>query len=663
MRHAVERLQAAALPEPASAVCRPTGLSEQVLAALHGAREHVGGQAVAIKPQQAEDGAGAAADHVELLVRRNQIVAEQLRRRVRVCEQIVVVQAFRHRGERIDDRAETRCAAHAQCDAPCAPRCRPLSILRRCATAASASSPRRLASRDRRMRGEKQRDAAHAVVEIGAETARAGQASESPSQSRPIQAAAGPRADGVARQLRRRSCRLPPEESPCRARLPVPVRRTRRLLARSGSASERETVAVFCRMTSTCQAISRSSKSPTRARARARPGVASVDIDTPFASHISWPSLGDTKCGTFSASSAARSARCNGQSGSARSSQSASLREEVRLRRPGHAVVHAAMVSQPLQQHVIEPGGPNDPAHRPRRQSRRTARPGLAPALAQQEPGVVLEARDEVVDVVAELGVAAVDMRQVRDGVRRSSLVFVGRMVSELMLLHVSFIRDVQSDVIPPIANTLLSGDATIGGQQADHQDRVGDNFRRGLRTPAPRSRAVCCSDAGACRIISRSIGTGCSPAAIMFSWCMSLPAKQWNSASQAPARRKKRSQSSVVGAAGVLDELGPAVAVARDRAHRFQFERSAAAVQALDQRVPGNVEAHVLRLVDDARAVLEAARSAPSGRHCAGRRGRPRSRQRGRRASAWRMSRRIAARSASRRRTKSRRRVRSTAG
>ena len=62
-----------------------------------------------------------------------------------------------------------------------------------------------------------------------------------------------------------------------------------------------------------------------------------------------------------------------------------------------------------------------------------------------------------------------------------------------------------------------------------------------------------------------------------------------------------------VVGAASVIDELGPAVAVARDRAHRLQFDRGAATVQTLDQRVPGDIEAQVLRLVDDARAVLEA--------------------------------------------------------
>ena len=45
--------------------------------------------------------------------------------------------------------------------------------------------------------------------------------------------------------------------------------------------------------------------------------------------------------------------------------------------------------------------------------------PAVRPALAQQEFRVVLEARDEAVDVIAELGVAAIDMRQVRIGVGR----------------------------------------------------------------------------------------------------------------------------------------------------------------------------------------------------------------------------------------------------
>ena len=61
------------------------------------------------------------------------------------------------------------------------------------------------------------------------------------------------------------------------------------------------------------------------------------------------------------------------------------------------------------------------------------------------------------------------------------------------------------------------------------------------------------------------------------------------------------------LGASGMIDELGPAITVARDCVHRLELDRSAAAVQALDQCVPGDIEAQVLRLVDDARAVFEA--------------------------------------------------------
>ena len=69
--------------------------------------------------------------------------------------------------------------------------------------------------------------------------------------------------------------------------------------------ADRETELVFCRMTSICQAISCSSKLRTRARARSRPDVASVRTEMPVASPISFPSLGDTKCGTFNAMRAA----------------------------------------------------------------------------------------------------------------------------------------------------------------------------------------------------------------------------------------------------------------------------------------------------------------------------------------------------------------------
>ena len=67
-----------------------------------------------MKPQQAEDAPGAAPDHVELLVRRDQVVTEQFRRRMRVREQVIVRQTLRHHRERIDDRAQPGGAAGAQ---------------------------------------------------------------------------------------------------------------------------------------------------------------------------------------------------------------------------------------------------------------------------------------------------------------------------------------------------------------------------------------------------------------------------------------------------------------------------------------------------------------------------------------------------------------------
>ena len=54
------------------------GLGKQVIAALYRPGEHLSRRTVAVKPQQTKDSAGATADDVELLVRRNQVVAEQL---------------------------------------------------------------------------------------------------------------------------------------------------------------------------------------------------------------------------------------------------------------------------------------------------------------------------------------------------------------------------------------------------------------------------------------------------------------------------------------------------------------------------------------------------------------------------------------------------------
>lgn len=114
MRHAVERLLAAALAEPGSALLPDAALRQQVIAAFARAIEHIAGWTIAMKPQQAEDAPGTAADHIELLVRRDQVVTEQVRRRMRVGEQVIVRQTLRHHRERIDDRAQPGGAAGAQ---------------------------------------------------------------------------------------------------------------------------------------------------------------------------------------------------------------------------------------------------------------------------------------------------------------------------------------------------------------------------------------------------------------------------------------------------------------------------------------------------------------------------------------------------------------------
>ncbi len=230
-----------------------------------------------------------------------------------------------------------------------------------------------LAAGHRRMRGEKQRDAANAVVKIGAEADEL----EHFGIAEPVEPDPGrarTAANGVTRQLRGDPVGFGDE-------IRWPLRRhdryrqniRRRVATPRAAARLGKIELVFSRMTSICQAMSCSSRLRQRARARSRPGVASVRTETPSASPISSPSLGDTKCGTFNGKSAARSARCSGHSGSDSLVPFRQPRDEVGLRRPDRAVVHAAMVFQALQQHVVEAGRADDLADRQDRQSRRTA--------------------------------------------------------------------------------------------------------------------------------------------------------------------------------------------------------------------------------------------------------------------------------------------------
>ena len=68
----------------------------------------------------------------------------------------------------------------------------------------------------------------------------------------------------------------------------------------------------------------------------------------------------------------------------------------------------------------------------------------------------------------------------------------------------------------------------------------------------------------------------------------------------------EKSRASGRVGASGVIDEFRPTVAVARQRARRFQRDGGTGGVEPLDQAVPGHVEPQVFRLVHDPRTVGE---------------------------------------------------------
>src|SRR5262245_4180856 len=76
--------------------------------------ENVGRVGVAVKTKQSEYAAGAAADHIQLSVRRDQFVGEQSGRDISVRKQIIPMKQFRRDGEAVNDRTETSRAANAE---------------------------------------------------------------------------------------------------------------------------------------------------------------------------------------------------------------------------------------------------------------------------------------------------------------------------------------------------------------------------------------------------------------------------------------------------------------------------------------------------------------------------------------------------------------------
>ncbi len=207
--------------------------------------------------------------------------------------------------------------------------------------------------------------------------------------------------------------------------------------------------------------------------------------------------------------------------------------------------------------------------------------------------------------MIAELGVAAVDVRQIGAGpggflrLRRPHRVGIDVVPD-----------DVRSGI--PVrghaadGKDFVVGRASIGRKQADRHDRIADDIGGGIEGEIFRGFGVAFLGSGlqnhfqidrhrviAARDHVLLVHVGCGEAV-----------KQRQ---QAAGTSEKPRETFRIGARRVIDELGPAVAVLRDRAHGFELDRGLRAVQAFDQRVPGGIEPQILRLIDDARAILEA--------------------------------------------------------
>ena len=154
--------------------------------------------------------------------------------------------------------------------------------------------------------------------------------------------------------------------------------------------------------------------------------------------------------------------------------------DEICLRRPEHAVGHARVVFQTLQQHVVEAGRANDLADRNGGKAVEQAGPARVAAPTVQKIRVLLETRYEVADVIAEFGVTSLDMRQVGIGLagllrpRRPHLVGV-------------YLIPPQPSLRIPVRRHAADGEDLVfrrageGGKQADRHDRVGEHFDSGI--------------------------------------------------------------------------------------------------------------------------------------------------------------------------------------
>ena len=262
---------------------------------------------------------------------------------------------------------------------------------------------------------------------------------------------------------------------------------------------------------------------------------------------------------------------------------------EVRLCRPHRAVVHGAMILQALQQHVIEPGRPDDLAHRHAGKAVEQKRRTFAAGLPLQKIRIIGKARDKAIDVAGEFGVAAAAMRQVGIGLagllgfRRPHGVGVDRGplddgAGAPIGRHPAHDKDVIVDR------------SAIGRQQADRHHRIGDDVHGGVESFAfgigsfvllgrwlqdrfqiNRNRVIAACD----HVFLVQIGRG-------------EDVEQRQPCAGAPEEQAK---ARIIRACRVVDEFAPAIPVPRDRADGLQRDRRGGAVQSLDQSVPGNIE------------------------------------------------------------------------
>src|SRR6516164_617129 len=134
------------------------------------------------------------------------------------------------------------------------------------------------------------------------------------------------------------------------------------------------------------------------------------------------------------------------------------------------------MIFETLQQHGVEAGGSNDLADGKAGKTVEQVVLCCISALLQQELGVIIKARDKIIDMVSKPGVLTIDMWQVWnrliDLCRLLRPHCIGVDVRPYELLIEALVRD-----HPANRENIVLRSSAIRGKQADHRYRVGNLF------------------------------------------------------------------------------------------------------------------------------------------------------------------------------------------